>query len=128
METMMDARVKDGMLCPVCRVDLHMADRQSIEIDFCPRCRGVWLDRGELDKIVERSALYEASLQPAAGAAGEAPYRLPETAVERGYANADMRPDDNRRRYGRDDRDRGHDDRQRRRRKGSWLGELLDFD
>ena len=43
------------MLCPVCQVDLRMAERQGIEIDYCPQCRGVWLDRGELDKIIERS-------------------------------------------------------------------------
>ena len=47
------------MLCPVCQVDLTMSDRQGIEIDYCPKCRGVWLDRGELDKIVERSATRE---------------------------------------------------------------------
>lgn len=47
------------MLCPVCRVDLTMSERQGIEIDYCPKCRGVWLDRGELDKIVERSAQRE---------------------------------------------------------------------
>ncbi|MCW3075139.1 MAG: hypothetical protein JWP69_2208 [Flaviaesturariibacter sp.] len=41
-----------------------MADRQGIEIDYCPACRGVWLDRGELDKIIERSAAYEAPTQP----------------------------------------------------------------
>ena len=44
-----------GMLCPVCRVALSMSERQGVEIDFCPQCRGVWLDRGELDKIIERS-------------------------------------------------------------------------
>lgn len=44
-----------GLLCPVCRLDLVMSDRQGIEIDYCPKCRGVWLDRGELDKIIERS-------------------------------------------------------------------------
>ena len=43
------------MKCPVCNVDLRMSDRQGVEIDYCPQCRGVWLDRGELDKIVERS-------------------------------------------------------------------------
>lgn len=44
------------MLCPACKnVDLVMADRQGIEIDYCPTCRGVWLDRGELDKLIERS-------------------------------------------------------------------------
>jgi Zn-finger nucleic acid-binding protein len=43
------------MKCPHCDLDLVMADRSGIEIDFCPKCRGVWLDRGELDKIIERS-------------------------------------------------------------------------
>ncbi len=44
-----------GLLCPTCRVSLTMSERQGIEIDYCPQCRGVWLDRGELDKIIERS-------------------------------------------------------------------------
>lgn len=45
------------MQCPVCKtVNLVMSERQGIEIDYCPQCRGVWLDRGELDKIIERSA------------------------------------------------------------------------
>jgi uncharacterized protein len=43
------------MKCPVCDVELVMSERQGIEIDYCPKCRGVWLDRGELDKIIERS-------------------------------------------------------------------------
>ena len=44
------------MNCPNCNVNLVMTDRSGIEIDYCPSCRGVWLDRGELDKIIERSA------------------------------------------------------------------------
>lgn len=44
------------MKCPVDGTELRMAERQGIEIDYCPQCRGVWLDRGELDKIAERSA------------------------------------------------------------------------
>lgn len=44
------------MNCPVCTVPLAMADRQGVEIDYCPQCRGVWLDRGELDKIIEQPA------------------------------------------------------------------------
>lgn len=52
-----------GMLCPVCEVQLTMTDRQGIEIDYCPQCRGVWLDRGELDKIIERSAAETAAPQ-----------------------------------------------------------------
>jgi Zn-finger nucleic acid-binding protein len=44
------------MLCPICKtIALVMSERQSIEIDYCPACRGVWLDRGELDKIIERT-------------------------------------------------------------------------
>jgi uncharacterized protein len=46
------------MKCPVCDVDLVMSERQGVEIDYCPKCRGVWLDRGELDKIIEKSASY----------------------------------------------------------------------
>jgi Zn-finger nucleic acid-binding protein len=41
--------------CPIDQVDLQMTERQGIEIDYCPTCRGIWLDRGELDKIIERS-------------------------------------------------------------------------
>lgn len=45
------------MLCPSCKdTVLSMTERQGVEIDFCPKCRGVWLDRGELDKIIEKSA------------------------------------------------------------------------
>ena len=45
------------MKCPICREpDLVMTSREGIEIDYCPQCRGVWLDRGELDKIIDRSA------------------------------------------------------------------------
>ena len=46
------------MKCPVCKdVDLVMSERQGVEIDYCPSCRGVWLDRGELDKIIEKVQL-----------------------------------------------------------------------
>lgn len=53
-----DMSVKNNveMDCPHCSVALVMSDRQGIEIDYCPKCRGVWLDRGELDKIIERSS------------------------------------------------------------------------
>lgn len=45
------------MNCPVCtNVTLMMSERQGIEIDYCPNCRGVWLDRGELDKLIEKAA------------------------------------------------------------------------
>ena len=48
------------MKCPVCTVDLKIAERQGVEIDYCPQCRGVWLDRGELDKIIDRVGVEEA--------------------------------------------------------------------
>lgn len=61
------------MKCPVCNTpDLLMTDRQGIEIDYCPQCRGVWLDRGELDKIIERS------LRDEAPAASAAPLQMPQ--------------------------------------------------
>ena len=46
------------MNCPRCQVALVITDRQGVEIDFCPQCRGVWLDRGELDKVVERASRF----------------------------------------------------------------------
>ena len=52
---MRDQAAVSAMLCPVCHVGLAMTDRRGVEIDYCPQCRGVWLDRGELDKIIERS-------------------------------------------------------------------------
>ena len=50
------------MACPIDGTTLVMSERQGIEIDYCPSCRGVWLDRGELDKIIERNSAAE---QPA---------------------------------------------------------------
>jgi hypothetical protein len=44
------------MKCPIDGSDLMMTERQGIEIDYCPKCRGIWLDRGELDKLIERAA------------------------------------------------------------------------
>jgi len=43
------------MKCPNCEETLTMTERQGVEIDYCPKCRGVWLDKGELDKIIEKS-------------------------------------------------------------------------
>jgi Zn-finger nucleic acid-binding protein len=107
----MQDQVKAGMLCPVCKVELMMSDRQGVEVDYCRQCRGVWLDRGELDKIIERSASYAQPQAPA-----PAPeYREPE------------------RRYGgdyRDERYHGgppHHGGYYRKRK-SWLSDILDFD
>jgi Uncharacterized protein conserved in bacteria len=94
------------MRCPVCPDStLVMSNREGIEIDYCPTCRGVWLDRGELDKIIDRSAREAAPQRD--GRTEPPPYRP---------------------------RDRDHDDRFRNdpyyykhKRKG-FLGELFDFD
>jgi Zn-finger nucleic acid-binding protein len=48
------------MLCPICKEPLQTAERHGVEIDFCVKCRGVWLDRGELDKIIVRAAQFHA--------------------------------------------------------------------
>lgn len=52
------------MQCPVDGAQLVMTERAGVEIDYCPQCRGVWLDRGELDKIIDRSAEQAAPKQP----------------------------------------------------------------
>ena len=49
------------MNCPSCKIPLVMSERQGIEIDYCSQCRGIWLDRGELDKIIEKSANEQAA-------------------------------------------------------------------
>ena len=58
------------MKCPTCTdTSLVMSDRQGVEIDYCPQCRGVWLDRGELDKLIERSG----AMMPVSAARPSAP-------------------------------------------------------
>jgi|SRR5688572_9608453 uncharacterized protein len=52
------------MQCPVDGTTLAMTDRQGVEIDYCPQCRGVWLDRGELDKLIERGEASAGSAPP----------------------------------------------------------------
>ena len=58
------------MQCPACNETLVMSERQGIEIDYCPKCRGVWLDRGELDKIIERNAAQQPPAAPPQAAPG----------------------------------------------------------
>ncbi len=102
------------MQCPVCKeVTLVMSERQGVEIDYCPSCRGVWLDRGELDKIIERATPVETS--SAARALTEAEGRGREG--REGWREHDD-DDDEHGGYG-----HGHG---RRRRKG-FLGDLFDL-
>jgi Zn-finger nucleic acid-binding protein len=55
-----------AMACPVCKTGLTLSERSGIEIDYCQTCRGVWLDRGELDKIIDRSGPYLELKHPSA--------------------------------------------------------------
>lgn len=82
------------MHCPVCKdTTLVMSERQGVEIDYCPRCRGVWLDRGELDKIVARAvrdlepaAAPAPAPSPAQGYGGQSPqYGQPPQHAQRPY-------------------------------------------
>lgn len=85
------------MQCPIDGTPLVISDRSGVEIDYCPQCRGVWLDRGELDKIIDRSV--QAPPPPPSGGGYD----------DRGYD------------------DRGHGGQPRRKRKESFLSELFDF-
>jgi Zn-finger nucleic acid-binding protein len=96
------------MNCPIDGTELRVSDRQGVEIDYCPKCRGVWLDRGELDKIIERNARSPYSDEP---------------------RNSD--PDRDRDRSSDRDRDDDYDDRRgdgKRRRRRSFLDDLFDLD
>jgi uncharacterized protein len=86
------------MQCPVDGTQLVMTERSGVEIDYCPKCRGVWLDRGELDKIIDRGAA--------------APARAP----ERGHEE---------RREGHGERYEGG--KPYRKKREGFLGELFDF-
>ncbi|AMO25048.1 zf-TFIIB domain-containing protein [Ramlibacter solisilvae] len=90
------------MQCPVCKtVNLTMAERSGIEIDYCPQCRGVWLDRGELDKIIDRAAPQAA---PAAVQHQAPPPQYPAAAPQ------------------------GSGGYYRKKKREGFLGELFDFD
>ena len=52
------------MNCPVCNVQLSLSEKQGIEIDYCPKCRGIWLDRGELEKIIDRTNSFQSENRP----------------------------------------------------------------
>lgn len=96
------------MQCPVDQSTLTMTERQGVEIDYCPQCRGVWLDRGELDKILER--------------AGPAPSsHESRDRDERDYRHEDRHHNENREH---DNYNHHHD---KKHKKENFLGELFDF-
>jgi Zn-finger nucleic acid-binding protein len=97
------------MLCPRDQNELRLAERQGVEIDYCPQCRGVWLDRGELDKILDREAadLERGDRVP-----------IPPFARDRLYGHRD---------HDRDDDDDWNEHSGRRRRRRGWLNDLFEF-
>jgi uncharacterized protein len=95
------------MKCPNCEETLVMTDRQGVEIDYCPKCRGVWLDRGELDKIIERSVAYE-NEKPAQSSPS---YPQQDQGYSKGY-----------------DKDHHNDPYYHKRKKKGFLGDFFDFD
>lgn len=88
------------MTCPTCNEVLLISDKNGIEIDYCPKCRGIWLDRGELDKIIERSSEHYSNKEN---------YGRDYGSDHRGYGN---------------DPSRNHP---HKRKKESFLGDLFDF-
>jgi Zn-finger nucleic acid-binding protein len=95
------------MNCPVCsNVQLVMSERQGIEIDYCPQCRGVWLDRGELDKMIERSL---------AGSSGQK-FDQETRGQSQGYKPSE------------DYRERHHEGQYKKKKREGFLSDLFDFD
>ena len=109
------------MQCPVDGATLVMAERSGVEIDYCPKCRGVWLDRGELDKIIDRAVPPAPAPEPAPRAP-EAPVYL----AEPGRA-PDRHAEPPRRKSRDDDDDDDYRSGHRKKRRESFLGELFDF-
>ena len=102
------------MNCPICaNTALVMTNRQNVEIDYCPQCRGVWLDRGELDKLMEL-AVAQANVAPVAQAIPVGSVRSP-APMQGNYRGRDF-----------EDSDYRSGGNQYGRRKKSWLNEIFD--
>jgi Zn-finger nucleic acid-binding protein len=117
------------MKCPTDSATLVMSERSGVEIDYCPECRGVWLDRGELDKIIERAENEMAKNAPAPAAAAPAapmivtvPQQQQNQRPQYGERNNDRNWNDHDR-----DNNRGYDnsDGYRRNKKESWIADLF---
>jgi Zn-finger nucleic acid-binding protein len=110
------------MRCPVDNETLVMADRSGVEIDYCPKCRGVWLDRGELDKIIERAMSDTPATAPRVQPASSAPTSPPPV-----YQAPPQQAQAPRGRYHDDDDDDEYRRGYRKKRKESFLSDLFDF-
>ena len=114
------------MQCPSDGTVLVMSERSGIEIDYCPTCRGVWLDRGELDKIIERGTREYGASAPAAAPSAPAAPAAPAAPPQPAYGQPSYQQPYDR---GYDDRgyDRGYGDQgYRKKKKESWLSDLFD--
>jgi Zn-finger nucleic acid-binding protein len=119
------------MQCPACTTErLAMTERQGIEIDYCPKCRGVWLDRGELDKLIDRGSATEQTTAAPVPIMAAAPSAPPPERHSEARRYEDERRHDDRRRYDDDDDDhrRHAGDRRHPHKRKSFLGDLFDFD
>jgi Zn-finger nucleic acid-binding protein len=103
------------MKCPVDNETLVMTERSGVEIDYCPKCRGVWLDRGELDKIIEKSA----SAQPQPQTAPQPP---PQNYQPQNYPPQQPQYQGDRY-YG----DKHYGDKRYYKKRESFLSDLFDF-
>jgi Zn-finger nucleic acid-binding protein len=99
------------MKCPNCDETLVMTERQGIEIDYCPKCRGVWLDKGELDKIIERSSVQSQQELKQNKEKEKKQYEDDDDDDDDGFFGNNRRNNDN-----------------PNRRRGGFLGNLFDFD
>ena len=106
------------MKCPNCEETLVMTERQGVEIDYCPKCRGVWLDKGELDKIIEKSTVAESNQQLK---------QTDEIRKQRQHDDDDDDNDDEGGFFNRGRRDNNARSNNPNRKKGGFLGDLFDF-
>ena len=112
------------MKCPVCaNVTLVMSERQGIEIDYCPQCRGVWLDRGELDKIIERSRADAPPTHAASGLFAQPAVPAPQPYPQPQHTQRPSYPEPHR--HGDSHHAHSHDHYSRKRKKSLWE-ELFD--
>lgn len=98
------------MDCPLCNLTLQMTDREGVEIDYCPKCRGIWLDRGELEKLIALSVARSAAPTP--------PQMTLDDAIRSGHHAGQFA----------DRRDHSDSRNRKPKKKESWLSNLLDFD
>ena len=119
------------MKCPIDQTDLVMTERQGVEIDYCPTCRGVWLDRGELDKIIDRTMPDPSYAEGATGEYAGREWDSPSVAGMSGKVRPLQSQDDDRERYGEryddDDYDRSGG-RKKKMGRRSFLQDIFDFD